>query len=66
VEKMLDERDKTNHGFSNYLLEQTVIQDNEKGTHSTEWNATADAMVKSNPQRYEYVPNQNFWKGVDY
>ena len=66
VEKMWDERDKTNQGFSNYLLEQTVIQDNEKGTHSTEWNATADAMVKSNPQRYEYVPNQNFWKGVDY
>jgi hypothetical protein len=66
VEKMWDERDKTNQGFSNYLLEQTVIQDNEKGTHSTEWNATADAMVKNNPQRYEYVPNQNFWKGVDY
>ena len=66
VEKMWDERDKTNQGFSNYLLEQTVIQDNEKGTHSTEWNATADAMVKSNPQRYEYVPNQNFWKGMDY
>lgn len=66
VEKMWDERDKTNQGFSNYLLEQTVIQDNEKGTHSTEWNATADAMVKSDPKRYEYVPNQNFWKGVDY
>ncbi len=66
VEKMWDERDKTNQGFSNYLLEQTVIQDNEKGTHSTEWNATADAMVKNNPQRYEYVPNANFWKGVDY
>lgn len=66
VEKMWDERDKTNQGFSNYLLEQTVIQDNVKGTHSTEWNATADALVKSDPQRYEYVPNQNFWKGVDY
>ena len=66
VEKMWDERDKTNQGFSNYLLEQTVIQDNEKGTHSTEWNATADAMVKSDPKRYEYVPNANFWKGVDY
>ena len=66
AEKMWDERDKTNQGFSNYLLEQTVIQDNEKGTHSTEWSATADAMVKNNPQRYEYVPNQNFWKGVDY
>jgi len=66
VEKMWDERDKTNQGFSNYLLEQTVIQDNYKGTHSTEWNATADAMVKSDPNRYEYVPNANFWKGVDY
>jgi hypothetical protein len=66
VEKMWDERDKGNQAFSNYLLDQTVIQDNDNHTHSTEWNQTADQMVKDNPQRYEYVPTPNFWKGVDY
>jgi hypothetical protein len=66
VEKRWDEQDKSNQAFSNYLLDQTVIQDNVKGTHSTEWNQTADAMVKNNPDRYEYVPTPNFWKGVDY
>ncbi len=66
VEKMWDERDKGNQAFSNYLLEQTVIQDNYTNTHSTEWNDTADELVKRNPDRYEYVPTPNFWKGVDY
>jgi len=66
VEQRWDDQDKHNQAFSNYLLEQTVIQDNEKGTHSTEWNSVADAMVKSDPNRYEYVNTPNFWKGVDY
>lgn len=66
VEQRWDAQDRQNQAFSNYLLDQTVIQDNVKGTHSTEWNQTADAMVKSNPQRYEYVDTPNFWKGVDY
>jgi protein-tyrosine-phosphatase len=66
VEQRWDAQDRQNQAFSNYLLDQTVIQDNVKGTHSTEWNQTADALVKSNPQRYEYVDTPNFWKGVDY
>jgi len=66
VEARWDAQDKSNQAFSNYLLDQTVIQDNLKGTHGTEWNQTADALVKSDPQRYEYVDTPNFWKGVDY
>ena len=66
VEERWDSQDKRNQAFSNYLLDQTVIQDNLKGTHSTEWNQTADALVKTDPQRYEYVDTPNFWKGVDY
>jgi hypothetical protein len=66
VEKRWDDQDKQNQAFSNYLLDQTVIQDNVNHTHSTEWNQTADAMVKNDPQRYEYVNTPNFWKGVDY
>jgi hypothetical protein len=30
------------------------------------WNSTADAMVKSDPNRYEYVNTPGFWRGIDY
>lgn len=61
-----DTRDRANQDFSNYQLDLTVVQDNEQNTHSTEWNTTADALVRANPNRYEYVEKPNFWKGVDY
>jgi hypothetical protein len=66
VEKRWDSQDKSNQAFSNYLLDQTVIQDNQQNAHATVWNQTADAMVKSDPNRYEYVNTPNFWKGIDY
>jgi len=66
VEKRWDDQDKSNQAFSNYLLDQTVIQDNQLNAHGTVWNQTADALVKNDPQRYEYVNTPNFWKGIDY
>jgi hypothetical protein len=30
------------------------------------WNQNADALVRNNPQRYEYVNPPNYWKGIDY
>ena len=66
VEGRWDSQDKRNQAFSNYLLDQTVIQDNELNAHGTVWNQTADELVRSNPQRYEYVETPNFWKGIDY
>ena len=59
-------QDRAAQGFSNYLLDQTVIQDNNYGTHGTTWSSTADAMVKADPNRFQYVNTPNFWKGVDY
>jgi hypothetical protein len=53
-------------GFSNYILDQSVVQDNYRNTHSTEWNRTADTLVKINPNRYEIVSDPNYWKGTDY
>jgi len=58
-------------GFSNYLLDQTVVQDNNmygNGTlgHGTLWNSTADALVKADPNRFEYVDKPNYWQGTDY
>ncbi len=66
VEQRWDSQDRANQGFSNYLLDQTVIADGEGNGHATVWNQTADALVESNPQRFQYVGTSNYWKGVDY
>ena len=66
-----DSQDRRNQAFSNYLLDQTVIQDNNmdgNGTigHGTVWNSEADVLVKADPNRWEIVNTPNFWQGVDY
>lgn len=58
-------------GFSNYLLDQSVVQNNNVGGtgaagHATLWNTTANALVQSNPGKYEIVDTPNYWKGADY
>jgi hypothetical protein len=55
VENHWAAEDKQSEAFGNYLLDQSIVRDSETGTRSTEWNQTADAMVRSNPGRYEYV-----------
>jgi hypothetical protein len=66
VERHWDAEDRNSQAFGNYLLDQSVIQDNQSDSHATVWNSTADAMVRGNPDRYQYVDTPNFWKGVDY
>lgn len=66
VEARWDAQDRQNQGFSNYLLDQTVIQDNSVNGHATVWNSTADALVKADPNRFEIVNTPNYWKGIDY
>jgi hypothetical protein len=66
-----DSNARNSQGFSNYLLDQTVVQDNNmynNGTigHGTVWNSTADALVKADPNRFEIVDTPNYWRGIDY
>lgn len=66
-----DSISRNGQGFSNYLLDQTVVQDNNmynNGTigHGTVWNSTADALVKADPNRFEIVDTPNYWRGIDY
>ena len=66
-----DSNARNGQGFSNYLLDQTVVQDNNmynNGTvgHGTVWNSTADALVKADPNRFEIVDTPNYWRGIDY
>ena len=58
--------DRTSQGFSNYILDQSVILDNQNNAHGTTWNDTAAALVKSDPNRFEYVETPGYWKGIDY
>ncbi len=55
---------RNNQGFSNYLLDQSVVQNNSTGAHTTNWNSAADAMVKSG--KYSYVSSSNYIPGTDY
>ncbi len=66
VEQRWDEQARNNQQFSNYTLDQTVIEDRELNAHGTLWNQTADSLVRNNPDRYGYVDKPNFWKGIDY
>ena len=66
-----DNISRNTQSFSNYVLDQTVVQDNNmygNGTigHGTLWNSEADALVKANPNRFEYVTTPNYWRGTDY
>jgi hypothetical protein len=61
-----DSMDKRSQEFENYQLGYTVISDSQNNAHGTFWNQDADALVKSNPDRFEYVNAPNYWKGIDY
>lgn len=66
-----DSNARNAQGFSNYLLDQTVVQDNNmynNGTigHGAVWNSTADALVKADPNRFEIIDTPNYWRGIDY
>ena len=66
VEARWDSQARSNQNFSNYLLDQTVVQDNNTGGHATVWNQYADSLVKNDPNRYQYVQTPDFMKGIDY
>jgi hypothetical protein len=55
VEQHWADEDRQSTNFSNYLLDQSIVRDNETGEKTTEWNQTADALIRGNPNRYEYA-----------
>ena len=62
----MDDLSRSSKVFENYQLDRTVIQDNDNSTRGTTGYALGETLVKGNPNRFEYVPNQNLLKGVDY
>ena len=58
--------DRASQGFSNYILDKSVILDTQNNAHGTAWNDEAAALVKSDPNRFQYVDTPGYWKGIDY
>lgn len=61
-----DAMDRQSQGFSNYMLDKSVIVNTQTGGHATAWNDTAALLVNSDHSHYEYVDTPNYWKGIDY
>lgn len=61
-----DRVDRSNQNFSNYILDQTVVQNVQTGERGTVFNKYADSLVQNDPNRFQYVPTQDMLKGIDY
>ncbi len=49
-----------------YILDRSVVKDTEYDDRATVGNRFADSLVKSNPNRFEIVQNQDLIRGRDY
>ena len=58
--------DRQSKAMQNYTLDRSQIQDNDVNGRATVSNGLADALVRSDPTRYQVVPPSAFLKGVDY
>jgi len=61
-----DSNDRRSQEFGNYQLGYAVVADTGNNAHGTLWADDAAALVKSNPNQFEYVSAPNYWKGIDY
>ncbi len=66
IDQTRDDQSRNSKVFQNYQFDRTVVQDNETGEHGTIGYRFADTLVKSDPNRYEYVQPSEFVLGKDY
>ncbi len=62
----MDSIDRNSAGFANYLRDQTVVSTADNRYHGTFDNKTAQEIVESNPQQFQYVPTSGYIKGRDF
>jgi hypothetical protein len=62
----MDNIDRASKMNQDYILDRSVVTDNENGDRGTVSNNYADSLVRGNPNRYQIVPNQDLIKGRDY
>jgi len=61
-----DSADKRSQEFENYQLDYAVISTTDHTAHGTFDADEAAALVRQNPDKYEYVSAPDYWKGIDY
>ncbi len=66
IDQTRDDQSRQSAAFRNYQFDETVVQDNSSGGHATIGYGFADMLIKSNPNRFQYVERQDFMKGHDY
>ena len=66
TEAARDDSARGAQGFCNYIRDEAVIEDTQTGAHATGGYDITDQIVKSNPDRFQYVPISNYLKGIDY
>ncbi len=62
----MDNIDRESKAMQNYTLDRSQIQDNELNGRATVSNGLADALIQTDPSRFQVVPPSQFLKGVDY
>ena len=59
-------RDRSFQAFDNIIVGQSVVLDSWHNAHGTISNDYAEALVKAHPERFQYVPTEDYVKGIDY
>jgi hypothetical protein len=62
----MDNIDSQSKAMQNYILDRTQIQDNDANGRATVSNGLADALIRTDPSRYQVVQPSQFLKGIDY
>ncbi|MEP6548197.1 MAG: hypothetical protein ABJD53_12095 [Gammaproteobacteria bacterium] len=62
----MDNLDRSSKINQDYILDRTVVRDTENAERGTLSNSYAESLVRSNPDRFQIVPNQDLIKGKDY
>ncbi len=62
----MDDVDRSSKINQDYILDRSVVRDNENAERGTLSNSYADSLVRNNPDRFQIVPNQDLIKGKDF
>ena len=62
----MDNIDRSSKAFQNYQFDSSQLQDNYNNTRGTIDNFAADALVRSDPDRFQIITRPDFIRGLDY
>lgn len=62
----MDNLDRSSKINQDYILDRSVVRDNQNAERGTVSNSYADSLVRNNPERFQIVANQDLIKGKDY